>query len=466
MKTKNSFTLLILINIFAIIKNELRIPFKTKLFSNIAPNSITTQEELQNVIINLIHNDIYIDLYIGETPTQQKIQSFLKLEEYPFFIQGKDISSSNYNQTKSSTYKSELYQQAFLDGEEEIKWGYKSNDTIEINNTTNKISMKTFNFILATETVTESPSNIGLMIQNQYTSIPDINFIVQLKKQNVIDYYSFLINYTSYEKGEGEFIIGGPPHLYDSKYNDSYYISDNAIAKPKYMMYGLQFNSINYGNNETNIGGSMQCKFLSDFGLIVGSINYYEVILDKFFNDNLKNNICYKDSIKANIEWREGEKNFEYFYCDKNKVDITKLESIKFYHKKMNFTFEFNYKELFYEIGNYYIYKIIFLKSANFYWIFGKPWLAKYLMVFDQDTKVVGHYYKLNENENNNIDKNNNKTERNILEIIIIIVLIIIISVLGGILCFYIKNRRNRRLNEINDDYDYPQENNQNRLIN
>ena len=74
-------------------------------------------------------------------------------------------------------------------------------------------------------------------------------------------------------------------------------LSDNAIAKPKYMMYGLQFDSINYGNNKTNIGGSMQCKFLSDFGLIVGSSNYYEVILDKFFNDNLKNNICYKDNI-------------------------------------------------------------------------------------------------------------------------------------------------------------------------
>ena len=306
------FTLLILIKIITIIKTELRIPFRTKLFSNISPNSII-QEELQNVLLNLIHNDIYIDLAIG-TPIQQKIKSFLKLEEYPFFIQGKDIPKSEYDQTKSSTYKSELYPNVFLDGEEEIKWGYVSNETIEIQNKSNKILMEKFDFILVTETITESPSNLGLMIQNQYTSIPDINFIVQLKKQNIINYYGFVINYTSYEKGEGELIIGGPPHLYDPKYNDSYYITENAIAKPKYMMYGLEFDSIYYGNNTTNIGGSMQCKFLSDFGLIVGSIKYYEVILEKFFNEYLKNNICYKNNIKISIEWREGEKNFEYIF--------------------------------------------------------------------------------------------------------------------------------------------------------
>ena len=87
-------------------KSELRIPFKTKIFSNF-PQKIVTQEDLQNVLINLIHNDIYIELDVG-MPLQQRIESFLKLEEFPFFIQGKDIPSSKYNQTKSTTYKSEL----------------------------------------------------------------------------------------------------------------------------------------------------------------------------------------------------------------------------------------------------------------------------------------------------------------------------------------------------------------------
>ena len=363
-----------------------------------------------------------------------------------------------------------VYPHVFVEGEEQIKWGYVSNETIEIKNLANKLSIEKFNFILVTETKTDSPSNIGLMIPNQYTSIPDISFIIQLKKQNLIDLYSFVLNYTSYEKGEGEFIIGGPPHFYDNKYNDKYYMSENAIPKPKYMMYGLAFDSINYGNNKTNIGGIMQSKFLSDFGLIIGSNNYYEIIYEKFFRENIENKICYKNEIKVNIEWREGVKNFEYFYCDKNKVDISKLENLKFIHNKMNYTFEFNYTELFYVFDNYYIFKILFSKGSNFYWIFGKPWLAKYLMVFDQDSKTIGHYfyvdYDLNDNNNQIYDKDNNKI--NIDLIVIIICLILIILGLGIIFLYYkFRTRRPRRHNEINDGYEYNEENNnQNRLIN
>ena len=468
MKNKIIFNFLLILLLIVSMKSELRIPFKTKIFSNF-PQKIVTQEDLQNVLINLIHNDIYIELDVG-MPLQQRIESFLKLEEFPFFIQGKDIPSSKYNQTKSTTYKSELYPHVFVEGEEQIKWGYVSNETIEIKNLANKLSIEKFNFILVTETKTDSPSNIGLMIPNQYTSIPDISFIIQLKKQNLIDLYSFVLNYTSYEKGEGEFIIGGPPHFYDNKYNDKYYTSENAIPKPKYMMYGLAFDSINYGNNKTNIGGIMQSKFLSDFGLIIGSNNYYEIIYEKFFRENIENKICYKNEIKVNIEWREGVKNFEYFYCDKNKVDISKLENLKFIHNKMNYTFEFNYTELFYVFDNYYIFKILFSKGSNFYWIFGKPWLAKYLMVFDQDSKTIGHYfyvdYDLNDNNNKIYDKDNNKIN---IDLIVIIVCLILIFFGLGIIFFrlYFRIGRRRRHNEINDGYEYNEENNnQNRLIN
>ena len=46
-----------------------------------------------------------------------------------------------------------------------------------------EIALKEMSFILATEAKTESPSNIGLMIPNQYSSIPEITFINQLKKR-------------------------------------------------------------------------------------------------------------------------------------------------------------------------------------------------------------------------------------------------------------------------------------------
>ena len=449
------FKILIILILISSIKNELRIPFKTEKYTNFSKN-LSNENNIKNYLISLVHNDIYIELEIG-SPISQKIKSFIKLEEYPFFIQGKDIPFSEYDESKSLTYKSELYPHVFLDGEEQIKWGYVSNDTITFHNKTKKdeISLKEFNFVLVTETKTDSCSNIGLMIPNQYTSIPEISFIYQLKKQNIIDFYSFVINYTSYEQEEGEFIIGGPPHLYDNKYSDKFYETQNAIDKPKYMMYGLEFNSINYGNNRTNIGGSLQSKFLSDFGLIAGTNAYYEIVYEKFFSKYILNEICFKSEIKLNIEWREGEKNFEFFYCEKNKVDISKMENIKFIHKRMNFTFEFNHNELFKETDNYYIFKIIFPKSNNFYWIFGKIWLEKYLMVFDQDKKTIGHYYLEKEIKDDN-DKNNSEI---LLIIIIGFLLLIAVSLIIWFVYYFKNENRKRRLNEINEEYEYSQEN-------
>ena len=465
MNSKRILKILIKLLLIISINNELRIPFKTEKFTNFSKTNLLNESDIKNYLMSLIHNDIYIELEIG-SPIPQKIKSFLKLEEYPFFIQGKDLSFSKYDETKSQTYKSELYPHVFLDGEEQIKWGYVANDTISFHNKAelDERSLKEFNFILVTETKTNSCSNIGLMIPNQYTSIPEISFIYQLKKQKIIDYYSFVLNYTSHEKGEGEFIIGGPPHFYDTKYNGNFYETQNAINKPKYMMYGLEFHSINYGNNKTNIGGSLQSKFLSDFGLIAGTNAFNEIITEKFFNEYLLDEICFKSEIKSNIEWREGEKNFEFFYCKKNEVNIHNFNSIKFIHQKLNFTFEFNYNELFEDIGNYYIFKIIFPKSNNFYWIFGKPWLEKYLMVFDQDKKTIGHYYieKPIKKEN---DKNRNKE---LLIIIVVFFILIIISFISWIIYYLKRESRKRRINEINEDYEYTQESNnrENLLIN
>jgi hypothetical protein len=334
MKIKN-----ILILIFTLsnilIKSEIRIPFKTNYTLN-PSTKILNEEELENYIFNLIHNDIFIELEVG-TPSQ-KIKSFIKFEEHPFFIQGKDINALGFNKTKSFTYKSKAYTNIFLDGEEEIKYGYESNDTILINNKMeqSKTTLKEMSFIFVTETKTESPSNIGLMIPNQYSSIPEISFINQLKKQDIINDYSFVIKYIS--KDEGEFIIGGTPDSYNNKYKSEYYKIQYAINKPKYKMYGLNFDSINYGNNSTNIGGRMQSKFLIDFGLIVGSINYYNIIYEKFFQEKILKGYCYKKYINAKIEWREGENKYIYLYCGKDIVNISEMQNIKFIQKEMNFT--------------------------------------------------------------------------------------------------------------------------------
>jgi hypothetical protein len=458
MKIKNIFKILIFTLSNILIKSEIRIPFKTNSTLDTS-KKILNEEETDNYILNLIHNDIYIELEVG-TPSQ-KIKSFIKFEEHPFFIQGKDIHALGFNKEKSLTYKSKEYTNIFLDGEEEIKYGYESNDTILINNKMeqSKTALKEMSFIFVTETKTESPSNIGLMIPNQYSSIPEISFINQLKKNGIINDYSFVINYNS--KDEGDFIIGGTPDSYDNKYKSEFYKVQYAINKPKYKMYGLNFDSINYGNNNINIGGRMQSKFLIDFGLIVGSNNYYDIIYENFFKEKILKGFCNKTYINAKIEWREGEKKYIYFYCRKNRINISEMQNIKFIQKEMNFTFEFNSSELFHEIDNYLIFKIIFPERANFYWIFGKPWFEKYLMVFNQDKKTIGHYcYILNAS-----DTKKYSSTLDPLLLTIIFILLFILIILVSVFYYYINNSRRRRLNEVNDDYEYNNQNNVN-LIN
>ena len=456
---------LIIILLISIIKNNnvLRIPFKTMPYKTLSTFNISSYMPA------LIHNDIYITFQIGSPP--QEINSFLKFEEFPFFISGKDISSSHYNESKSSTYKSEKYPHAFLEGKDKIKWGYVSNDTFNIIKNNNKEKLGEINFILATESRTDSLSNIGLMIPNSYNSIPDISFIYQLKKQKIITEYNFMVNYTDCKKGEGEFIVGTCPHSFEkNKYDKNYYRTSYAIEKPNFMMYGLNFDEIIFELNDKKdlILGPKQAKFLSDFGLIVGSIDYYDLISKNFFDKKIKDNICFKDKIKANIEWREGETDFEFFYCDKSLLkedELKNIGNIKFFHKEMNYTFEFNYNELFDEKNELYIFKIIFNPKNNFYWIFGKLWLAKYLMIFNQDSKTIGHYYYVG----NIIKEKNGKDKINWVLLGIIGILVLFIIIFGSWMIYHYKKEiKKKRINEIIDDYDYIQENNdkQNNLIN
>ena len=432
--------------------NVFRIPFKTR------PYQSQSSSNINSYILSLIHNDIYISLEIG-SPSQEII-SFLKFEEFPFFISGTSISSSQYDETKSSTFKSELYPHVFLEGKEKIKWGLVSNDTFKIfnNQKSQKEKIDLINFVLVTETRTDSLSNIGLMIPNVYSSIPDISFIYQLKKQKIINEYNFMINYTDITKGEGEFIIGSCPHIFEKeKYDIKNYVTNNAIQKPNYMVYGLIFDNIFYGKNKDNTIGKGSGIFLCDFGLIIGSNSFYDIIYKNFFQKKISEKICFNASVTTTIEWREGEKEYEYFYCDKKLLkeqDMANIGQIEFEQKEMNYTFEFNYKELFLEKNEFYFFQVIFNHKNNFYWIFGKPWFVKYLMVFNQDSKTIGHYYIHGYNS-----QENNKSKINWILLSIILLLVLFIIIFGGWMIYYYKReKRKKRINEIKDEFDYTQE--------
>ena len=127
------------------------------------------------------------------------------------------------------------------------------------------------------------------------------------------------------------------------------------------------------------------------------------------------------------------------------------------YFKYINFykIFEFDYKDLFQEIGNSLIFSIVFDEENKSHWALGRIFLKKYQFIFDNDQRTIT-YIKSNKTKSKDSINNNNNSTVLILKILLIAFLLIGFGV--GILVgkkLWDKNRK-KRVNELSDDdYDY-----------
>ena len=82
---------------------------------------------------------------------------------------------------------------------------------------------------------------------------------------------------------------------------------------------------------------------------------------------------------------------FDYFICDINdKIDDFPI--ISFNHKGLNYTFEFNYQDLFLKVDNKFYFLIVFKDIKDNNWKIGKPFFKKYQLIFESDRKLIGFY--------------------------------------------------------------------------
>ena len=178
-----------------------------------------------------------------------------------------------------------------------------------------------------------------------------------------------------------------------------------------------------------------------------------------------------------NIQLLLVDSQYTVITCDKN-FNTEKFPTLYFYHMDYNYTFELTHKDLFQIRGDKKYFLIIFDSDSNYPWKFGKIFLQKYLFNFDTDSKTIGFYTDLNNdsnyneseeidnNSNSNSDDNNNKSLNFYLWILWGVLLLI-----TGIGCFFLgkilydKNRK-KRANELDDDYEYKQNNNEESLTN
>ena len=288
---------------------------------------------------------------------------------------------------------------------------------------------------------------IGLTLFDKGTFQETYNLISLLKQRNITKNYTFSYEYDNQNNEEGKIIIGEYPHNYNkNKYNEEQLRNDYAVAEHQDLVWGLMFNSIYFigeDQNKTLVNDIKYARFIPELNCIRGTKSYRKEIEDEFFSYYINKNICRYDNNIMN--------------CDANsEFKVEKFPTLYFSHKKYNYTFELNYNDLFVKKGNKYFFLMILPSSHTEHFEMGKVFLKKYFFSYDLNKKTINFY---NENipitKKDEIIKDEN-TSYSIYLIIFGIILLVIACIIG----FYIgiklyAKSRNKRKNEIDEDYEY-----------
>lgn len=395
-----------------------------------------------NDINNLYNNYVYINLDIG-IPQQNNTKIVLKQGKYSFFLydNNKYINAS-YNYKLSKTYRKVLDEKLEFTSSTCFE-GLFSQDTFYIENK----EIKNLSFVLCSRTKTEEyfffDGEIGLNLLYEFPETS--NFVKILKGKEIINNYIYSINYINDK--EGYLLIGEYPHnikrnsnIYD-KYSDFnknnlYWI--HSIVTKNSVHWTISFDKISYGD-----GGAYQAqreaRILVETKYIISSTQYYNSFKEIFGR---------KCTIILLDEDLEGYK------CTK---DINKelTPEIRLFNRELNTTFVLDYNDLYFETDNYFFFLVTNIINYDpGYWILGKPFLKKYLLLFDYDNKMIG-FYKNSENKKNKSKGINSYSLSLFFNIFLVIV---IICLAFAFYQYYIKKRR-IRANELEDKFNYTAKN-------
>jgi hypothetical protein len=250
-------------------------------------------------------------------------------------------------------------------------------------------------------------------------------------------------------------IIGNYTYENDSsEYDEKYVVSTLPAEREKNLKWDIIFKNIYLGDNKNKINEKdVQADLSINYDYVVSPMEYFDKICLPFFNTYINEKICQIQEIIKSVY------TFEIVSCDKKLFtinDIKAFPTIYYYHYEFNFTFELNYNDLFEEIND----KIFFLIVKNkgsfnqYLWKLGKIFLKKYKLSFNQDSKTISFY---NNNEKND-DKSSLpiKEEKKVNKEYIWIIICLVCLALGIFVGtkIIVKNRK-KRANELQDDYDY-----------
>ena len=435
-------------------------------FKQIELSNFTNPSQIISYLLSL---EYYTNITIAEPP--QIIKTYIDFTKFHFYISNV-TSNREYIIENSKSFNTKydhdfiLYTYSFLEGKyanETLFITVKdSNDSCSSNNKSEgKLAVKNFTFSMPSQITIKNrkmfPSSIGLGFY-AYNSNYQLNFLMQLNMKKIINNTYFFIDFT--DNMNGNLYIGELPHTifpkkfknYDKIYNKIEEILDE---------WSLRCDFIYNYEKEKNVNDSIDyiykknSKLVLDLNLngIILDYNYLQIFNKTFFEQYFKNKICVINKMEY----------LSYIHCDKNKVDIKKFKTIYFYQKDYNYTFNLNYEDLFTIQNNILIFNIFFDENGFSHLLnVGKIFLKKYLLAFDYDQKMIW-LYKFDE-ESGLIIGN----DKNFLSIIIVglLAIITIILIIGLFIIFikYLNKKPGRKIrkNELDDDFDYGIQNDNN----
>lgn len=379
---------------------------------------------------NLLQNDLEITLKIGTPP--QSVDLNLRSRIYTFFVTSSQVNLPYklFNE-KESTSLVQISKKETNFTNMEYSKGLKISESIYINNK----ELKGITLMLGTELAYNECGALGLRLINSHESSNDLSFIYQIKKYANLDSYTFTLKYKNDE--EGDLIIGAYPHVYDNKFNEKNFFYSKAGSNKNGVNWVLNFDIIKYNNKSVNVG-SKKSLINIEYGLIQAPFKYKNYFKNNFYGD------------RCSEKFNE-RRNVTIVHCSSN-FDITSFKDLIFELKDIETQFVFTYKDLFIKENNEYIFGIVFdedVDAKDPTWIFGKPFMKKYELVYDLDRKIIGLYKEGNESPSE-------KSKVNVVFIILLIILILAVAGLSYFIFFYLKKTRKSRAFELNDDnFDY-----------
>jgi len=404
-----------------------------------------------NIKIKSENNDEFFSKYlstkfeIGEP--SQIIEAEIDFQESDFYLSyTKKYISLSYNKSKSNVY---INTTQYRITTKNFMSGCKANETFyffEDEELQNKKQYKNISFFMSANIDQLFCAVLGFELS--YKGLR--GFVPSLKSSKAINSYTWTLKFNSID--DGLLIIGDEPHIYNNLYDESKLKYTKVYMYKTLYSWSFQFSSLFIGESvdKINIIGVIR----PDIQGLISPNEYLENIQKLFFNVYLNNNICkkieiYDKNISNNDFYDSQNIQFYKIKCNKKKFgtnDIHRFPELKFLNIPINYTFSFNGKDLFKDENDYYIFQIYSADIKD--WYFGRLFLYKYQLIFNEDNKLIGFYTGLK-----NISK---KKINNLTKFILIVFFSVCFIFLSFIIYKKFRKFKNKKYaNELEDNFSY-----------